>query len=62
MELYRLGVQRFEADLAKVADKVGIIVDELKAARSRAEGPLNSALLSLRAEVRKAINRAYSAI
>lgn len=62
VELYRLGVQRFEADLTKVADKVGTIVGELKAARSRAEGPLNSALLSLRAEARKAINRAYSAI
>jgi hypothetical protein len=62
VELYQLGVQRFEADLAKVADKVGVIVNELKMARSRAEGPLNSALLSLRAEARKAINRAYSAI
>jgi hypothetical protein len=62
LELYQLAVQRFESDLAKVADKVGAIVDELKAARSRAEGPINSALLSLRAEARKAINRAYSAI
>jgi len=62
VELYRLAVQRFETDLAQVADKVAGIVDQLKVARSRAEGPVNSALLSLRAEVRKAINRAYSAI
>jgi len=62
VELYRQGVERFETDLAKVQDQANGIVRDLHTARSRSEGPLNSALLSLRAEVRKAINRAYSAI
>ena len=62
VELYRLAVQRFEADVAKVAGEVAAIANQLKEARSRTGGRLNLALVSVRAEVRKAINRAYSAI
>ena len=60
--LYQHAATRFEAAVRKQPDEVNQIADELKTTRACAQRSFGSALFSLRAATRKAINRAYSAI
>jgi len=60
--LYQHAATRFEAAVRKQPDEVNRIADELNTTRACAQRSFGSALFSLRAATRKAINRAYSAI
>ncbi len=60
--LYQTAAERFEEAVSKQPEAVSRIVRELEAARVRSQGAVNSALFSIRAATRKAINRTYSAI
>jgi Galactose-3-O-sulfotransferase len=60
--LYQHAVTLFEAAVGKQAGEVTRIAADLKSARIRAQGSFESAMFSLRAATRKAINRAYSAV
>ena len=62
MELYECGREIFEAAVRGRSDEVTHWAGELTAARTRAQGSLHSAIFSLRAATRKAINRVYSAV
>ena len=60
--LYQHAATLFEAAVSKQPGEVKRIALELQTTRARAKGSFVSALFSLRAATRKAINRAYSAI
>ena len=60
--LYELAAKVFQTAINQHTAEVGRIARELKAARARSQAPLSSALFSIRAAGRKAINRAYSSI
>ncbi len=60
--LYQHAVTLFEAAVNKQPGEVNRIAIELKTARLREQGSFAAALFSFRAAMRKAINRAYSAI
>jgi len=60
--LYQCAATRFEAAVNEQPDEVNRIAVELKTRRALAQRSFGSALFSLRAATRKAINRAYSAI
>jgi hypothetical protein len=60
--LYQHAAMLFETAVSKQPGEVKRIAGELETTRARAKGSFDSALFSLRAATRKAINRAYSAI
>jgi hypothetical protein len=60
--LYQRAATHFEAAVRKQPGEVNRIAVELKTTRADAQRSFGSALFSLRAATRKAINRAYSAI
>ena len=60
--LYEHAAGIFETAVSRQQAEVDRIARELAAARARSQGSLDATLFSLRAAVRKAINRAYSAI
>ncbi len=62
VSLYQRAETHFEAAVRKQPDEVNRIAGELKTTRACAQKSFDSALFSLRAATRKAINRAYSAI
>jgi hypothetical protein len=62
VSLYNCAVNIFQTAINTHAAEVGQITRELEAARERTQTPLGSALFSIRAAGRKAINRAYSSI
>ncbi len=62
LALYEHGAKLFAAAVAEQEEAVSRIAAELKAARARTHGSLESGLFALRASVRKAMNRLYSAI
>ena len=59
--LYQHAAMLFETAVSKQPGEVKRIAVELETTRARAKGSFDSALFSLRAATRKAINRAYSA-
>jgi hypothetical protein len=62
LALYECAANIFQTAINIHAAEVGQITRELEAARARTQTPLSSALFSIRAASRKAINRAYSSI
>jgi hypothetical protein len=60
IELYECAAKRFQEAIDKNAAKVSEAVRQLEAARI--QDPLRSALFSIGAAARKAVNRAYSAV
>ena len=62
LALYEYAAKLFEDAVNKNAAEVGTIARDLEAARARTQGPLSSALFSIRAAGRKAISRAYSSV
>ena len=60
--LYQHAVRLFESAVSKHQPEVSRIARELEDARKRSQGSFEATLFSVRATVRKAINRAYSAI
>ena len=60
--LYEHGKRLFEAAVSRQPEEVARIAAELKAARAQSHGSLQARLFSMRSAVRKALNRAYSAI
>jgi Galactose-3-O-sulfotransferase len=60
--LYEFAVSMFQSAINARANEVSQITRELEAARARTQTPIGSALFSIRAASRKAINRAYSSI
>lgn len=62
VELYQHATGLFESAVKKQQPEVGRIARELENARTRSRGSVEARLFSLRATVRKAISRAYSAI
>jgi len=62
ISLYDCAAKIFEAAVNTRAAEVSQITRELEEARARTRTPLSSALFSIRAAGRKAINRAYSSI
>jgi len=62
MALYECAANIFQTAINTHAAEVGRITRELEAARARTQTPLSSALFSIRAASRKAVNRLYSAI
>ena len=60
--LYNHAAKLFEEAVKKQAAEVSRIAAELRSARGRTQGSFEATLFSLRASVRKTINRAYSAI
>jgi hypothetical protein len=62
LALYECATKLFEDAVNKNAAEVSTIARDLEAARARTQGPLSSALFSIRAAGRKAISRAYSSI
>jgi hypothetical protein len=62
LALYECAANIFQTAINTHAAEVGQITRELEAARARTQTPLSSALFSIRAASRKAVNRLYSAI
>ena len=62
MSLYDCAAKLFQTAVNTHAAEVSQITRELESARARTQTPLSSALFSIRAAGRKAINRAYSSI
>jgi hypothetical protein len=62
ISLYQRATELFEEAVSQQPAEVRRIAQELSEARARSQGSFASTLFSLRAAVRKAINRAYSAI
>lgn len=62
IELYRRASELFEEAVSKNQPEVSRIAQELVAARTGSQGSMQANLFSLRAAMRKAVNRAYSAI
>jgi hypothetical protein len=62
ISLYDCAANIFQTAINTHAAEVGQITRELEAARARTQTPLSSALFSICAAGRKAINRAYSSI
>lgn len=62
VDLYQHATRLFESAVRKHQPDVSRIARELENARTRSQGSVEATLFSLRAAVRKAINRAYSAI
>ena len=62
LALYECAANIFQTAINTHAAEVSQIMRELEAARARTQTPLSSALFSIRAASRKAINRAYSSI
>ena len=62
MALYECAANIFQTAINTHAAEVSRITRELEAARARTQTPLSSALFSIRAASRKAVNRLYSAI
>jgi Galactose-3-O-sulfotransferase len=62
LALYECATNMFQTAINTHANEVGQITRELEAARARTQTPLSSALFSISAAGRKAINRAYSSI
>ncbi|HEU0208548.1 MAG TPA: sulfotransferase family 2 domain-containing protein [Candidatus Udaeobacter sp.] len=60
--LYELAASMFQTAINAHASEVSQITRELEAVRARTQTPVRSALFSIRAASRKAINRAYSSI
>jgi Galactose-3-O-sulfotransferase len=60
--LYEFAANMFQTAINAHAAEVSQITRELEAARTRTQTPVTSALFSIRAASRKAINRAYSSI
>jgi hypothetical protein len=60
--LYKWATKLFEEAVSKRPEEVSRMAGELRAARARSHGSLESVLFSLRAATRKAINRATSAL
>ena len=60
--LYECAANIFQTAINTHAAEVSRITRELEAARARTQTPLSSALFSIRAASRKAVNRLYSAI
>ena len=60
--LYECAEKIFRTAVTTHATEVSQITRELESARARTQNPLSSALFSIRAAGRKAINRAYSSI
>ena len=60
--LYQHAVRLFESAVSPHQAEVSRIARELEDARKRSQGSFEATLFSVRAAVRKAINRAYSAI
>src|SRR5437867_4181739 len=60
--LYQCAANIFQSAINTHAAEVSQITRELEAARVRTQTPLSSALFSIRAASRKAINRAYSSV
>jgi hypothetical protein len=62
ISLYNCAANMFQTAVNTHAADVRQITRELEAARARTQTPLSSALFSIRAAGRKAVNRAYSSI
>ena len=62
LALYEYAANIFQTAINTHAVEVSQITRELEGARARTQTPLSSALFSIRAASRKAINRAYSSI
>jgi hypothetical protein len=62
VSLYNCAVNIFQTAINKHAAEVSRITRELESARARTQTPLSSALFSIRAAARKAINRVYSSV
>jgi hypothetical protein len=62
LALYECATKLFEDAVNNHAAEVNTIARDLEAARARIQGPLSSALFSIRAAGRKAISRAYSSV
>jgi len=62
LALYECAAKMFQTAIDMHAAEVGEITRELEAARARTQTPFSSALFSISAASRKAINRAYSSI
>ncbi|HEY5444633.1 MAG TPA: sulfotransferase family 2 domain-containing protein [Pyrinomonadaceae bacterium] len=62
LALYECATKLFEDAVNNHAAEVNTIARDLEAARARTQGPLSSALFSIRAAGRKAISRAYSSV
>jgi hypothetical protein len=62
IELYECGKAIFEDAVKAQAEEVARLAGELTAARMRSQGQLESTIFSLRAAMRKAINRVYSTL
>jgi hypothetical protein len=60
--LYQHATRLFESAVSKHQPEVKRIAHELQNARQRTQGSFEATLFSVRAAVRKAVNRAYSAI
>jgi Galactose-3-O-sulfotransferase len=62
ISLYKCAANIFQSAVKTHAAEINEIRRELESARARTQTPLASAVFSLRAAVRKALNRAYSSI
>jgi hypothetical protein len=62
LALYECATNKFQTAVNTHAAAVSQIMRELELARARTQTPLSSALFSIRAAGRKAVNRAYSSI
>lgn len=62
MSLYERAANLFQMAVNEHTAEVRQITSELEAVRARTQGPIGSALFSIRAAGRKAISRAYSSI
>src|SRR5262249_12877642 len=60
--LYEHASRLFVSAVSKQRDEVSRIAAELKAARARSQGTIESSIFTVRAAVRKAANRVYSAV